>query len=191
MLTGNELINTLVTLPVLSEEGVAYRLIHAKYAASALSSIGSVKFGGRYNPPQTFEALYLASNPVTALQEVNALVQTTNGLFGVKGPPRILLSIDYRLNAILDINNLDIQIALEISLPELIEPWRPINAQGIVALTQKLGATVYSIQSIEALKVPSARDPSTYNLVVFPDTLAANSSLRVYDDSGIIDAQLP
>jgi RES domain-containing protein len=191
MLTGNELINTLVTLPVLSESGVAYRLIHAKYAGSALSSIGSLKFGGRYNPPQTFEALYLASNSVTALFEVNAVVQTASGLLGVKGPPRILLSIDYRLNAILDINNLDVQIALETSLPELIAPWRPINAQGIVAPTQMLGAAVYGLQSIEALKVPSARDPSTYNLVVFADRLVRNRSLRVYDDSGIIDAQLP
>lgn len=158
MLTGDELINTLVTLPVSSEEGVAYRLIHARYAGNALSSIGSLKFGGRYNPPQTFKALYLASNPVTDLQEVNALVQTASGLLGVKGPPRILLSVDYKLNAILDINNLDIQSALETSLPEIIEPWRPINAQGIVAPTQRLGAAVYGLQSIEALKVPSARD---------------------------------
>lgn len=47
------------------------------------------------------------------------------------------------------------------------------------------------IDSIEALKVPSARDESYHNLVVFADRLSTNSSLRVYDDSGIIDAQLP
>ena len=191
MLTGNELINALGELPVLPESGVAYRLIHAKYAGSALSSIGSLKFGGRYNPPQAFEALYLASHPVTALAEVNAVVQTASGLSGVKGPPRILLSIDYRLSAILDLNNLDIQNALETSLPELIAPWRPINAQGIIAPTQMLGSAAYERRSIEALKVPSARDSSTVNLVVFADRLLGNSSLRVYDDSGIIDAQIP
>ena len=58
-------------------------------------------------------------------------------------------------------------------------------------LHQPLGAAVYGLQSIEALKVPSARDPSTYNLVVFVDRLLVNSALRVYDDSGIIDAKLP
>lgn len=64
MLTGIKLSDALASLLVQSESGVAYRIIHAKYAGSALSSIGSLKIGGRYNPLQTFEALYLASNPI-------------------------------------------------------------------------------------------------------------------------------
>jgi len=64
MLTASELSEALASLPVQAESGVAYRIIHAKYATSALSSIGSIKFGGRYNSPQAFEALYLASNPI-------------------------------------------------------------------------------------------------------------------------------
>lgn len=85
LLTGSELSTALTNLLVQPESGVAYRLIHAKYASSALSAIGSLKFGGRYNPPQAFEALYLASNPLTALQEVSAVIQTETGLLGVKG----------------------------------------------------------------------------------------------------------
>ena len=191
MLTGDRLSVALASLPVLTESGVAYRIIHAKYAGSALSAIGSLRFGGRYNPPQAFEALYLASNPVTALQEVNAVVQTETGLLGVKGPPRILLSVDYQLQAILDICSSEHQSVLETNLSELIAPWRPLNAEGTVASTQALGTAAYNLQSIEALKVPSARDPNIYNLVVFVNRLRVNSSLRVYDDSGIIDAQLP
>lgn len=191
MLTGDELSAALAGLPALSESGVAYRIVHAKYAASTLSSIGSLKFGGRYNPPQAFEALYLASNPVTALQEVNAVVQTEDGLLGVKGPPRILLSVDYQLQAILDICHPENQSVLETNLSELIAPWRPLNAEGQMALTQMLGTAAYNLQSIEALKVPSARDPNTNNLVVFVNRLSDNSFLRVYDDSGIIDARLP
>jgi RES domain-containing protein len=191
MLTGSELSEALASLPVQAHSGVAYRIIHAKYAGSALSSIGSLKFGGIYNPPQTFEALYLASNPIVALQEVNAVVQTETELLGVKGPPRILLSVDYQLQTILDICHPDNQSVLETNLSELIAPWRPLNAEGIMAPTQMLGTAAYNLQSIEALKVPSARDPNTYNLVVFFNRLWANSSLRVYDDSGIIDAKLP
>lgn len=191
MLTGDELSAALASLPVLTQSGVAYRIIHAKYAGSALSSIGSLKFGGRYNPPQAFEALYLASNPVTALQEVNAVVQTETGLLGIKGPPRILLSVDYQLQAILDICHPENQSVLETNLSELIAAWRPLNAEEIVASTQILGSAAYNLQSIEALKVPSARDLNTYSLVVFVNRLSDNSSLRVYDDSGIIDAQLP
>jgi hypothetical protein len=66
-----------------------------------------------------------------------------------------------------------------------------MNAQSQLAPTQILGEAAYSLSSIEALKVPSARDPDNYNLVVFPDRLLANSFLRVYDDSGTIKAQLP
>lgn len=191
MLTGEKLSEALANLPVQQETGVVYRLIHAKYAGSALSSIGSLKFGGRYNPPQAFEALYLASSPVTALQEVNAVTQTEGGLLGVKGPPRILLSVDYKLQAILNICNPNTQSVLGTDLLELVAPWRPVNAQELVAATQMLGTAVYNSQNIEALKVPSARDPNTHNLVILVERLRSDSSLRVYDNSGIINAQIP
>src|SRR5438874_12955534 len=102
MLTGHELVDAAERLPAAPEEGVAFRLILARYSATALSSIGSMRVGGRYNPPQSFEALYLSFDPVTALREVEALVETADGLRGVKGPPRILLSVDYRLQAVTD-----------------------------------------------------------------------------------------
>ena len=35
--------------------------------------------------------MYLADTPVTALREVEAIIQTAAGLLGIKGPPRILL----------------------------------------------------------------------------------------------------
>src|SRR5213596_2561241 len=90
-------------------DGVAFRPILARYAATALSSIGSLRAGGRYNMRDQFEALYLASSPVTALREVEALVQTDGGLRGVKGPPRILLSVDYHLQAVLDLTEVAVQ----------------------------------------------------------------------------------
>ncbi len=57
-------------------DGVAFRLILARYAATALSSIGSLRAGSRYDMRDQFEVLYLASSPVTALREVAAVVQT-------------------------------------------------------------------------------------------------------------------
>src|ERR671931_265359 len=97
MLRRDALVAAVQRLPTQPLEGVAFRLILARYAATALSSIGSLRTGGRYN---------------------------------VRG-------------------------------------------------------------RFEALRVPSARDPSTDNLVVLPDRLRAGSSLRVFDDSGLIDALLP
>ena len=158
---------------------------------TALSSIGSLRTGGRYNVRGRFEALYLASSPVTALREVEVLVETADGLRGVKGPPRILLSVEYRLQAVLDLTDASAREALGTTLDELCAPWRPLDAAGQVAPTQLLGEVIRDDGSIEALRVPSARDRSTDNLVVLPDCLRDGSSLRVFDDSGLIDAHLP
>jgi RES domain-containing protein len=94
MLPRDALVAAVKGWPTSPAEGFAFRLILARYAATALSSIGSLRAGGRYNMRAEFEALYLASSPVTALREVEALVETTEGLKGVKGPPRVLLSVE-------------------------------------------------------------------------------------------------
>jgi len=60
--------------PVAALSGIAFRSIHARYAATARSSIGSLRWGARYNAPGAFEALLLADSPVTAPREVEALI---------------------------------------------------------------------------------------------------------------------
>jgi RES domain-containing protein len=161
MLGRDALVVAVQRLPSRPLEGVAFRLILARYAATALSSIGSLRTGGRYNVRGQFEALYLASSPVTALREVEALVETASGVHGVKGPPRILLSVEYRLQALVDLTDTTVQAALGTTLGELCAPWRPLNAAGLVAPTQLLGEVLRDDGSIEAVRVPSARDPST------------------------------
>jgi RES domain-containing protein len=191
VLPAGNLAAVVARLPTRSLDGVAFRLIHARYAATALSAIGALQWGGRYNGPHAFEALYLADSPMTALREVEALVQTAAGLLGVKGPPRILLSVEYTLGAVADLTDEVIQADLATNSEELCAPWRPLNAQGRLAPTQELGAAIHATARIEALKVPSARDRTAHNLVIFPDRLMAGSLVRVYDDSGLIDARLP
>jgi len=190
VLTNNQLIAAVAALPTSSLTGLAFRVIFVRYLDTALSSIGSV-LGGRYNPPQAFQALYLTEESVTALLEVEALFKTGSKLRSIPKSPLIVLSIYYQLNAVIDITNFDNQQALATNLQELTGNWRLMNALGQIAPTQILGEAAYNLQTIEALKVPSARDPNSYNLIVFPDRLSANSSLRVYDDSGTINAQLP
>ncbi len=80
MLPRDALVVAVQGLSTSPREGLAFRLILARYAATALSSIGSLRAGGRYNQRDGFEALYLASSPVTALREVEALVETAEGL---------------------------------------------------------------------------------------------------------------
>src|ERR671935_2746166 len=116
MLRRDALARAAQRLPTKPLEGVAFRLILARYAATALSSIGSLRTGGRYNVRGRFEALYLASSPVTALREVEVLVETADGLRGVKGPPRILLSVEYRLQPVVDLTNAAVHEALGTTL---------------------------------------------------------------------------
>ncbi len=77
---------------------------------SPLSTAGAIKTGGRYNKKGQFAALYIADTPATALAEVQMLKLTDNRLVGVKGPPKVLVSIDYTLQAVLNLNDLEVEI---------------------------------------------------------------------------------
>jgi RES domain-containing protein len=191
MLSGEALKQALSEVTLTPWTGVAYRLIPAQFAGTALSSIGSYRRGGRYNPKEGFEALYLADTPLTALQEINLMRITDGAILSAKSAPRLLLSVEVVLSAVLDVTTGENQDVLGTNVQELTGNWLVLNATGQTAPTQDLGSAAYSLATIEALRVASAQDPRASNLVVLPDRLAQRSSVRVYDDSGLIDATLP
>jgi hypothetical protein len=78
------------------------------------------------------------------------------------------------------------QHVLGTSLAESCAAWRPLNATTLLAPTQVLGGVVHDMALVEALRVPSARDPAMDNIVIFPDRLRSTSTVRVFDDSGLI-----
>ena len=190
MLVGEALEQALTNLASVPWTGVAYRLIPAQFAGTALSSIGSFRRGGRYNPKEAFEALYLADTPITALQEINLIKVTDEAILSAKGSPRLLLSVEVTLSAVLDLTTSEMQSTLSTNLQELTGSWLAMNADGHLAPTQALSAAAYDRKTIEALRVPSAQDPQATNLVIFPDRLQQGSQVRVYDDSGLIDVAL-
>lgn len=190
MLGGAALARALQDLTLTPWTGVTYRLIPAQYAGTALSSIGSFTRGGRYNPKEAFEALYLADTPLTALQEINLVRMTDAAILSAKSSPRLLLSVEVALSTVLDVTRAEVQGALGTNLQELTGSWLALNARGQTAPTQALGAAAYDNGSVEALRVPSAQDPRAANLVVFPERLRPGSRVRVYDDAGLIDATL-
>ncbi len=197
MLTGNELITALAVLPTPPAQGVAYRSVPERFANTPLSTTGSLVVGGRYNSPQSFTqgfgALYLADTRENARREVRILVETAAGLLEVQAAtPRTEFTIEYKLNSVIDLTEENIQTALGTNLQELTGLWLvTFNAKGNIAPTQALGVAAYNLQSIEALKVPSALVYPNSNLVVFTDRLSSGSFLRAYDDSGMLIAQLP
>lgn len=190
MLAGEALESALRDLTPMPWTGVAYRLIPAQFAGTALSSIGSFRRGGRYNPREAFEVLYLADTPLTALQEISLVKVTDAAILSAKSSPRLLLSVEVALSTVLDVTTPQVQNTLGTNLQELTGSWLVMNANNQTAPTQVLGAAAYNHASIEALRVPSAQDPRAANLVIFPDRLQQGSRVRVYDDSGLIDATL-
>ncbi|MBC6479476.1 MAG: RES domain-containing protein [Hormoscilla sp. GM7CHS1pb] len=143
-----------------------------------------------FHTPNQLEALYLADTPVNCLLEVEALIQTERGFSGVSKSPQVLLSIEYKLNSVIDIVDIGAQTNINTNVQELTVSWRFMNAQGQLAPTQNLGEVVYSMQQVEALKVPSAKVANADNLVVFPARISGDSFLRVFDDSGTIKSQI-
>ena len=190
MYPKKELASALLELQPAPLEQTFFRVIHAKYATTALSAVGSYRFGGRYNPAGAFEVLYLADNPVTALEEVEALLRTNDDLRGVKGPPRIVLSVECALQRVIQLHQDALQ-TLNLTLEDVTAPWRESLRRNRTPVTHEIGRMSFERGDVEALLAPSAKNPVTSNLVVFPDRLTEGSSLRVFDDSGMIDARLP
>ena len=90
----------------------------------------------------------------------------------------------------MDLTDTDVRNALRVTLQELLEPWVLKQTATEVAPTQRLGLAIAEVGS-EAVRAPSSKNPSSSNLVIFPRSLLTGSWLRVYDDSGFIDARLP
>jgi RES domain-containing protein len=185
MLPQNALLSVLEAVTLEHFHGTAYRFIEHRHIETALSAVGSLRRGGRYNVAGAFEALYLSDNPVTALHEIQAVVHTDGRLTGVQGSPRLLLSIECKLDHVLDLAVETFYVKLGTTFQELMSPWLPFVGLTPAAPTQELGLAAYAAGRISALRAPSVRVPGATNLIIFPDRLRASESLAVFDDTGL------
>jgi len=189
MLNEPQLSAILKSLPTILFEGTLYRIIDAKHSASPLSAIGSTFDGGRYNPRRSFEALYLSFSETTAMAEVHGYSATAPDLTKMKGPPKMVLSVDCQIERVLDLCDLATQKQLGTNLTELLADWRFDHiTHGINSVSQQLGIASFNLGTIQAIKVRSARDPKFDNIVIFPDRLVkgAPSFFEVFDPFGIL-----
>ncbi|MEZ2346414.1 RES family NAD+ phosphorylase [Terriglobus sp. RCC_193] len=194
MHSTDRLLRALEHAPVRPFSGFVYRIIAERHRDSPLSAIGSVRSGGRYNPPNTFPVLYCADSQMTALLEVEALFTTSDGQ--LKGSPRdpdLVLSLRCDLVRVLDLTDDAFLGELGTSQEELVSltPSRFIlNARGEETPTQILGAACSFSGSISALKVPSAANGHGHCLNILPDSLLSGEQIMILDDSGRIKAQI-
>lgn len=182
-----ERVNTVLdAAPLVSYSGYSYRVIEDRWRNDPLSAIGALKNGGRYNAPEAFLLLYTANSRVTALKEVEALFDTSDGqLADVPRNPELLLTLEIALHHVLDLTDSALCAALGTSREELVSetPSRFIlNAQGKTTPTQDLGAACYASERISAVKAPSAVHAAGYCLNIFPDRLFRGEHVTIRDE---------
>lgn len=192
MHSTDRLLRTLEHAPVQRFSGFVYRVIAERHRESPLSTIGSIRSGGRYNAPNTFPVLYCADSQMTSLLEVEALFTTADGqLKGAGRDPDLVLSIRCELTRVLDLTDESFLRELGTTRDELVSmsPSRFIlNARGEETPTQILGSACSFSGHISALKAPSAASEDGFCVDIFPDSLLVNETVSILDDSARIRA---
>jgi filamentous hemagglutinin len=138
---------------------------------------GAYRAGGRWNPKNGFAALYLSTEPETALAEALAQRRYQN-VPDSEATPLVLAAFQVVLQQILDLTAAPIQNLLQVTAEQLTAPWRPTQHQGREALTQAIGRLTREA-GFEGLLVPSAPLPGGTNLVTFPKRELIGSVVEV------------
>lgn len=213
MLPDAELAEILPRLPRVSLGGpwtriLAYHLLLGPPPGASpdsppqpLWSGGPVLRGARFSPKGAFGSIYLASDPVTALREVEAIFEAPEApSFTLRTPPWTVFAVEGVLIDVLDLTDPLVQSQLGTSLAELTGDWRVGQSRYLLGEapmppTQRLGQAAYeSGAEIVALRFPSARRPDRgINLVAFAERLRPDKVgyLDVFDPNGRIRQRLP
>lgn len=136
--------------------------------------MGSRIAGGRFTPRGTFETVYLAEDPITALAEVALVIRHSHAPRATfRTPPWVHVAVSGVLGSVLDLTESNVQAVLGTSRQELTGEWRYTQAQDGEAPTQALGR-------VEGVC-----------LVVFPERLRPPAHIEVYDPYGNLAQRLP
>lgn len=130
-----------------------------------LGTTGSLKAGGRFNPPNGFGALYTSLEAPTALKEV-AKGLRLRGIDPEQFPEDAywIYELEVRLEAVLDLTDPD--VVQKSGFQQSSLTGADVNA------TREIAAQARE-RGYEALLVPSAAAPNSKNLVIFLDKLDA------------------
>jgi hypothetical protein len=156
----------------------------------------------RFNPGNViapgFEILYLALDRDTALFEKRVQCgDPFGGASGIVIAPRMkdvaVLAVDVDLRSDTDLTDVAAHAAIDTTAQELTGGWQGYEQRGLVsppvvltaptgpAPTQTLGRELFQQPGIEALKVISAKVPTTCCLVIFTHKLLRPNTL-MWDD---------
>lgn len=140
-------------------------------------------YGARFTPKGGFDSIYLASDPLTALLEVQTLVLLPGGPLSLRTAPWAIVSIDGVVSNVLDLTNPATLTALGTNEQEVTDTWVTLANPP----TQLLAQVAWRLGTITGIKYRSAKHPgSGLNQVVFPERLSISPSnyLEAYDPYG-------
>jgi len=144
-----------------------------------LSGLGARISGGRVNARDAFCVIYASTDPQTATAEA---FQNFADFGFAKVRPKVVVGVEIKMCAVLDLCDPQIRLRLGVTLTELAQPWWPVQETGSEAVTQAIGRAARDA-GFEAVKMPSVRRKGGINVNVFPDRLYAGSSVRVIAES--------
>lgn len=135
-----------------------------------LSTEGSKRSGGRYNPAGQFGAVYSSLEAKTAAAEVARSLKA-RGLDPATYAPDDwwVYELEVKLERALDLTNPVVLARLGLDAPALIGP----DSE----LTRQLGAAARA-NGYEGVLAPSAAVSSETNLILFPENLARSPAVR-------------
>jgi RES domain-containing protein len=189
---------TCAALPVVPESGTWYRAIEPRYLPSALATLHTAKYSGRYHAGG-FQILYLAENHDVALSEVEAIFGSPAKPGGVVPNPSkswAVLNVAVSLQSVVDLTNpTATHWPLSTTVQELTGDWEGYSSRGPftrvkvptgTAPTQDLGHALWNCGCFEGFRAVSAKRPCNEILAVFPQRLKSGSFVKYmyYDASG-------
>lgn len=161
-------------------EGTVYRFVTIPYAnrGDLLSGAGARHLGGRWNPPDQFNAIYGSLDPEIAIAE-SLGTYSAFGISAEKARPRVFAAIRLKLQSVLDFASPRAAATLGLDYAALAnESWQSLQDAGEEATTQALGRICFELQ-LEAILVPSLRKVDGKNIVLFPGRRLRGSSWKI------------
>jgi RES domain-containing protein len=198
MLSASRLTGTLSKISLISAHGPWTRCVGYEHLLGPPLGLagkpqplwgGASKINGaRFTPPGSFDSIYIASDPITSLTEVWAVIMLPNGPVPAISAPQVVVSIEGIIHNLLDVTNAKCLQSLNTTIQEVTGPY----ATSQMPPTQVLGQAAYDSGRITGIKYSSARNPGGLNIVLFPDRIPLSSGmyLAVHDPHGRLNQRI-
>lgn len=155
------------SITMVSVQGQFSRLVSATHRERVLSLEGSLQYGGRYNPPGEFGAIYLGESEAVCQAEMERAAHHRGALRSM-----VLARVEVRLHKVADLRDAGTLEALGARSADILHATDYSTPRRLARLLRAAGA--------EGLLVPSVTEKG-FNLVIFPENLSPDSGIEVQE----------